>query len=351
MAAHFISRHFVKDLGIDLGTANCIVYERNRGVVLKEPSVVAVQKSTKKILAVGEEARQMIGRTPGDIVAIRPLREGVIADFDITRELIRYLIRESCRGKVFLKPRTVVSIPSGTTEVERRAVVEAALNAGSREVYLIEEPVAAAIGAGLPVHEPTGNMVIDIGGGTSDIAVISLGGVVTGRSVRTGGDAMDDSITRHIRRTYGLMIGERTAEEIKLTIGSAYPMKDELSMEIRGRDQVSGLPKIITIDSKEVREALNDPIQIVINAVRNVIERTPPELVADIIGKEIVMTGGGSMLRGFDRLFQRELGMKVRLADDPLLCVALGTGKTLEHIHLLSRVLVAAKKVSGQSKA
>jgi rod shape-determining protein MreB len=351
MAVHFISRHFVRDLGIDLGTANCIVYERNRGVVLQEPSVVAVQKSTKKILAIGEEARQMIGRTPGDIVAIRPLREGVIADFDVTKELIRFLIRESSRGKVFLKPRTVVSIPSGTTEVERRAVVEAALNAGSREVYLIEEPVAAAIGAGLPVHEPTGNMVIDIGGGTSDIAIISLGGVVTGKSVRTGGDAMDDAITRHIRRTYGLMIGERTAEEIKMTIGSAYPMKEEMSMEIRGRDQVSGLPKVISVDSKEIREALSDAIQIIINAVRYVIERTPPELVADIMGKEIVMTGGGALLRGFDQLFKRELGMKVILANDPLLCVALGTGKTLEHIHLLSRVLVASKKVGGQSRS
>lgn len=345
MPVKFIVRHFVKDLGIDLGTANCLVYERNRGVVIQEPSVVAVQKSTRKVLTVGEEARKMIGRTPGDIVAIRPLREGVIADFDLTRELIRYLIREACRGKVFLKPRVVVSIPSGTTEVERRAVVEATLNAGAREVYLIEEPVAAAIGAGLPVHEPTGNMVIDIGGGTSDVAVISLGGVVTGKSVRIGGDAMDDAISRHIRRTYNLMVGERTAEEIKIQIGSIFPQKEEVEYEVRGRDQVSGLPKVITITSGEIREALREPVQGIVNAVRNVIERTPPELVADIMEKDIVMTGGGALLRGLDQLLHRELGMNVKVADDAMLCVALGTGKTLEHIHLLSRVLVAAKKV------
>lgn len=347
MAVRFISRHFVKDLGIDLGTANCLVYERNRGVILQEPSVVAIEKRSKKVLAVGEEARQMIGRTPGDIVAIRPLREGVIADFDITRELIRYLIHEACRGKVFLKPRTVLSIPSGTTEVERRAVVEAALNAGAREAYLIEEPVAAAIGAGLPVHEATGNMIIDIGGGTSDIAVISLGGVVTGKSVRVGGDAMDDAIARHIRRAYGLMVGERTAEAIKLEIGSAYVLAKELTMDIRGRDQVSGLPKTIGIGSKEIREALQEPVQAILNAVRHVLERTPPELVADIMDKTILMTGGGSLLRGFDRLLHDELGMRVALAENPLLCVALGTGKTLEHINLLSRVLVAAKKVGS----
>lgn len=347
MGLRFVSRHFVKDLGIDLGTANCLIYERNRGVVLREPSVVAVKKSTKQILAIGEAARQMIGRTPGDIVAVRPLQEGVIADFDLTRELMRYLIREACKGKVFLKPRAVVSIPSETTEVERRAVVEAAINAGTREVYLIEEPVAAAIGAGLPVHEPTGNMVIDIGGGTSDIAVISLGGVVSGRSVRIGGDALDDTISRYIRRTYNLMVGERTSEKIKLTIGSVFPLKEEQTMEIRGRDQVSGLPKAITITSEEIREALLDPITGVVNAVRMVLERTPPELVADIIEKDVVMTGGGSLIRGLDLLIKQELGMKVRLAADPMLCVALGTGKTLEHINLLSRVLVAAKRGTG----
>jgi rod shape-determining protein MreB len=347
MAVRFIIRHFVKDIGIDLGTANCLVYERNKGVILREPSVVAMQKSTKKVLAVGEEARQMIGRTPGDIVAVRPLREGVIADFDLTRELIRYLIRKTCHGKVFIKPRTVVSIPSGTTGVERRAVVEATINAGAREVYLIEEPVAAAIGAGMPVHEPTGNMVVDVGGGTSDVAVISLGGVVTGSSVRVGGDAMDNAISRYIRRTYNLMIGERTAEEIKIAIGSAQLVeKDESPYEIRGRDQVSGLPKTISISSAEIREALSDAVQTVVNAVRSVIERTPPELVADIMCKEIVMTGGGSLLKGFDLLLQKEIGMNVRVAQDPMLCVALGTGKTLEHIHLLSRVLVASKKVA-----
>lgn len=345
MAMRFIVRHFVKDLGIDLGTANCLVYERNRGVIMQEPSVVAMQKSTKKVLTVGEEARQMIGRTPGDIVAIRPLREGVIADFDLTRELIRYLIREACRGKVFLKPRVVVSIPSGTTEVERRAVVEATVNAGAREVYLIEEPVAAAIGAGLPVQEPTGNMVIDIGGGTTDVAVISLGGVVTGQSVRIGGDAMDDAISRHIRRTYNLMVGERTAEEIKINIGSVFPQKEDKDYEVRGRDQVSGLPKVINVTSTEIREALKEPAQGILNTVRSVIEQTPPELVADIMEKEIVLTGGGALLNGMDKLIRREVGMNVRIADDAMLCVALGTGKTLEHIHLLSRVLMAAKKV------
>lgn len=347
MGLKFVSRHFVKDLGIDLGTANCLVYERNRGVIIRGPSVVAVNKSTKQVLAIGEEARQMIGRTPGDIVAVRPLREGVIADFDLTRELLRYLIREACKGKLLLKPRVVVSIPSDTTEVERRAVVEAAINAGAREVYLIEEPVAAAIGADLPVHEPTGNMVIDIGGGTSDVAVISLGGVVAGRSVRVGGDALDDAIARYIRRAYNLMVGERTAEEIKLTIGSVFPLKEEQSMEVRGRDQVSGLPKTITVTSEEVREVLLEPVSGIVNAARTVLERTPPELVADIIEKDVVMTGGGALLRGLDQLFRKELGMKVRLATDPMLSVALGTGKTLEHINLLSRVLVAAKRGTG----
>ena len=263
-----------------------------------------MNKSTKQVLAIGEEARQMIGRTPGDIVAVRPLREGVIADFDLTRELLRYLIREACKGKLFLKPRVVVSIPSDTTEVERRAVVEAAINAGAREVYLIEEPVAAAIGADLPVHEPTGNMVIDIGGGTSDVAVISLGGVVAGRSVRVGGDALDDAIARYIRRAYNLMVGERTAEEIKLTIGSVFPLKEEQSMEVRGRDQVSGLPKTITVTSEEVREVLLEPVSGIVNAARTVLERTPPELVADIIEKDVVMTGGGALLRGLDQLFR-----------------------------------------------
>jgi rod shape-determining protein MreB len=347
MAVKFITRHFIKDLGIDLGTANSLVYERNKGIILREPSVVAIRKNTKEVLAVGGSARQMIGRTPGDIIAIRPLRDGVIADFDITREMIKYFIRKACHGKVFIKPRTVVSIPSGTTEVQRRAVIEATINAGAREVFLIEEPVAAAIGAGLPVHEAAGNMVIDVGGGTTDIAVISLGGIVTGQSITVGGDTMDESIARSIRRNYNLMIGERTAEDIKIYLGSAYPLEQEIKYEVRGRDHVTGLPKVIEISSEEIRNALKDPLNAIINAVRQTIEKTPPELVADIMFKDIVMTGGGSLLRGLNQLLGKELGMSVKVAEDPLSSVAIGTGKTLEQIHLLSRVLVAAKKATS----
>lgn len=346
MPVRFITRHFMKDLGIDLGTANSLVYERKKGILIREPSVVAIRKNTKEVLAIGNEARQMIGRTPGDIVAIRPLKEGVIADFNITREMIKYLIRKACRGRVFIKPRVVVSIPSGTTEVERRAVFEANISAGAREVYLIEEPVAAAIGAGLPVHEATGNMVVDIGGGTTDVAVISLGGIVTGQSVRVGGNSMDEAIARYIRRNYNLMIGERTAEDIKIYMGSAYPLEQEIEHEVRGRDHVTGLPKVIQITSEEIRESLKEPLNSIIGAVRLTIEKTPPELVADIMFKEIVMTGGGALLKGLDKLLSRELGMMVKVADDPLTSVALGTGKTLEHIHLLSRVLVPIRRAT-----
>lgn len=293
MPVKFITRHFMKDLGIDLGTANSLVYERNKGIIIREPSVVAIRKSTRQVLAVGNEARQMIGRTPGDIVAIRPLREGVIADFDITKEMLKHLIRKACHGKVFIKPRTVVSIPSGTTEVERRAVIEAIVNAGAREVFLIEEPVAAAIGVGLTVYEASGNMIIDIGGGTTDIAVISLGGIVTGQVIPVGGDSMDDAITRYIRRHYNLMVGERTAEDIKIFLGSAFPLDKEIKYEVRGRDHVTGLPKVILIGSEEIRESLKEPLTMIINAVRQTIEKTPPELVADIMFKDIIMTGGG----------------------------------------------------------
>jgi rod shape-determining protein MreB len=347
MPVRFITRHFKKDLGIDLGTANCLVYERNRGIIMREPSVVAMRKSTKTVLAVGSEAYKMIGRTPGDIVAIRPLHNGVIADFEITSAMLKHLIRKACCGKIFIKPRTVVSIPSGTTEVERRAVIEATLSAGAREVYLIEEPVAAALGAGLPVHEATGNMIIDIGGGTTDIAVISLGGIVTGQSITVAGDVLDANIARYIRRQYNLMIGERTAEEIKICLGSAYPVEKEIMYEVRGRDHISGLPKIIEVSSKEIRESLKDSISTIINAIRQTIEKTPPELVADIMNKEIIMTGGGALLKGLDRLVGSELGMRVLVAEDPLTSVVKGTGKTLEHIHLLSRVLIAAKKATS----
>ncbi len=347
MPVKFITRHFVKDLGIDLGTANCIVYERNKGIIIREPSVVAIRKNTKEVLAVGTEARQMIGRTPGDIMAIRPLREGVIADFDITREMMKFLIRKACHGRVFVKPRVVVSIPSGTTEVERRAVIEATIHGGAREVFLIEEPVAAAIGAGLPVHEATGNMVIDIGGGTTDIAVISLGGIVTGQSIRVGGDTMDDAIAKYIRKFYNLMIGERTAEDIKIYLGSAFPMEEEVQYEVRGRDHISGLPKVIEVNSEEIRTALKDPLNLILNAIRQILEKTPPELVADIMFKDIILTGGGALLKGLNQLLSRELGMNVRVAEDPLISVAVGTGKTLEQINILSRVLVAGKKASS----
>lgn len=346
MPVRFITRHFMKDLGIDLGTANCLVYERKKGIILREPSVVAINKKTKEVLSIGTGARQMIGRTPGDIVAVRPLKDGVIADFDITREMIKYFIRKACRGRVFIKPRVVVSVPSGTTDVERRAVIEATLNAGAREVYLIEEPVAAAIGAGLPVHEATGNMVVDIGGGTTDVAVISLGGIVTGQSVRVGGNTMDEAITKYIRRNYNLMIGERTAEDIKVYMGSAYPLETEIKYDVRGRDHVTGLPKVVQITSEEIRESLREPLNAIISAVRLTIEKTPPELVADIMFKEITLTGGGALLKGLDKLLGTELGMLVKIADDPLSSVALGTGKTLEHIHLLSKVLVAAKRAT-----
>lgn len=346
MPARFITRHFMKDLGIDLGTANSLVYERKKGILLCEPSVVAIKKKTKEVLAIGSEARQMIGRTPGEIVAIRPLREGVIANFEITREMIKFFIRRACRGRVFIKPRVVVSIPAGTTDVERRAVIEATVSAGAREVYLIEEPVAAAIGAGLPVHEAIGNMVIDVGGGTTDVAVISLGGIVTGQSVRVGGDTMDEAITRNIRRKYNLMIGERTAEDIKVYMGSAYPLAQEIKYDVRGRDHVTGLPKVIQITSEEIREALRDPLNALIGAVRLTIEKTPPELVADIMFKEITLTGGGALLKGLDKLLSHELGMLVKVADEPINSVALGTGKTLEHINLLSKVLIAAKKAT-----
>ncbi|NLG85146.1 MAG: rod shape-determining protein [Firmicutes bacterium] len=339
-----LGKYFLKDFGIDLGTANCLVYERGKGIVLREPSVVAVRRLTREILAIGEEARQMIGRTPADIVAVRPLRHGVIADFDLTREMLRHLIRRVCKRRVFFRPRVMVSVPAGTPEVERRAVIEASLNAGAREAYLIEEPVAAAIGAGLAVHEPSGNMIIDIGGGTTAIAVISLGGVVTGQSLRIGGDAMDEAIARFIRRTSNLMIGERTAEELKVAVGSAFPLAEEMRMEVRGRDYVSGLPKTVLIGSEEIREALQEPLPSIINAVRSVIERTPPELVADIMHKEIVLTGGGALLRGIDDRLRQEIGMPVRVAEDPLSSVAVGTGRALERIDLLARVAVGAKR-------
>ncbi len=348
MSRNFLNRWFGKDLGLDLGTVNSLLYEKHKGIIFREPSVVAVNKSNNQVIAFGEEARQMIGRTPGGIVALRPLREGVIANYELTKELIRYLLRKAAKRRFLAKPRVVVSIPTGITGVERRAVLDATLSAGAGEAYLIEEPVAAAIGAGLPVHEPVGNMVINIGGGTTDVAVISLGGVVYGLSIRVGGVTMDDSIVRFVRRQYNLSIGERMAEEIKIELGSVYPVPDEEKLvgEVRGRDQVTGLPKNIMIGAAEVREALKEPINSILNAVHQVVERTPPELVADIMKQEIVMTGGGALLRGIDRLVAEELNMKVKLAEDPMGCVVIGAGKTLENLDLLKRALVGAKKTA-----
>ncbi|MBB6214901.1 rod shape-determining protein MreB [Anaerosolibacter carboniphilus] len=335
-----------KDMGIDLGTANTLVYVRGRGIVVREPSVVAIQEDTRQVLAVGQEAKQMIGRTPGNIVAIRPLKDGVIADFDVTQSMLKYFIKRAYPKKsLFFQPRVVVGVPSGVTEVEKRAVEEAALQAGAKEAYLIEEPMAAAIGAGLPVEEPTGSMVVDIGGGTTEIAIISLGGIVTSKSVRIGGDELDESIVQYIKKEYSLMIGERTAEEIKLNIGSAYPKSNEPKMAIRGRDLVSGLPKTLEITSSEILDALHEPVNSIIDAIKYTLEKTPPELAADIMEYGIVLTGGGALLDGLDKLVRRETGMPVRIAEEPLDCVALGTGKTIEEIETLKRVLISPKRL------
>ncbi|MBC8016876.1 MAG: rod shape-determining protein [Sporomusaceae bacterium] len=335
---------FSRDMGIDLGTANTLVHVKGKGIVLSEPSVVAIQRDTGEVLAVGEEAKQMIGRTPGNIVAIRPLKDGVIADFDVTQAMLKYFIRKSIDTKSFIRPRVIVGVPSGVTEVEKRAVIDATIQAGAREAYLIEEPMAAAIGAGLPVHEPTGNMVVDIGGGTTEVAVISLGGIVTSRSIRVGGDEMDEAIMQYIKRTYNLMIGERTAEGIKMTIGAAIAPAVELTMDIRGRDLVTGLPKTLTIRGSEVQQALSEPIASIVEAVKVTLERTPPELASDIMDRGIVMTGGGSLLSGLDLLLMRETGMPVHISEDALSCVCIGTGRALDSIELLKRVLMTSKK-------
>jgi rod shape-determining protein MreB and related proteins len=336
---------FSKDMGIDLGTANSLVHVKGKGIVLREPSVVAIQRDTRQVLAVGEEAKQMIGRTPGNIIAIRPMKDGVIADFDVTQSMLRYFMTKALKKKAIFRPRVVVCVPSGVTAVEERAVREAALSAGAREAYLIEEPMAAAIGAGLPVHEPTGNMIVDIGGGTTEVAVISLGGIVTSRSIRVAGDEMDDAIIQHIKKTYNLMIGERTSEEIKIEIGSAYPVANEESYEVRGRDLVSGLPKTVKITSQEVYKALSEPVSAIVEAIKFTLEKTPPELAADIMDRGIIMAGGGSLLKGLDRLISEETGMPVYVAEDPLLCVAYGTGKVLENIDVLKKVLITPKRL------
>lgn len=336
-----------RDMGIDLGTANSLVYVKGKGIVLREPSVVAIQRETGQVLAVGEEAKRMIGRTPGNIVAIRPMKDGVIADFDVTQSMIKYFIQKALRQRSFIvKPRVVVSVPSGVTAVEERAVREAALQAGAGEAYLIEEPMAAAIGAGLPVHEPTGNMIVDIGGGTTEVAVISLGGIVTSKSIRIAGDEMDDAIIQHVKRTYNLMIGERTAEQIKIDIGTAYPLDKEETTEIRGRDLVTGLPKTLKITSAEIFKALSEPVAAILDAIKVTLEKTPPELASDIMDRGIVMAGGGSLLRGLDRLVSDQTGMPVHMAEEPLLAVAYGSGRVLENIDVLRRVLIQPKKLA-----
>ena len=333
------------DMGIDLGTANTLVHVKGKGIMLREPSVVAIQRDTGEVLAVGEEAKKMIGRTPGNIVAVRPMKDGVIADFDVTQAMLKYFIRKAMNTKSFVRPRVVIGVPSGVTEVEKRAVVDAAMQAGAREAYLIEEPMAAAIGAGLPVEEAMGSMVVDIGGGTTEIAVISLGGIVTSRSIRIGGDEMDDAISQYIKKTYNLMIGERTSEEIKIKIGSAIVPAGDASMDIRGRDLVSGLPKTLTIKSSEIKEALSEPIQKIIEAVKGTLEKTPPELAADVMDHGIMMTGGGALLQNLDKLLSHETGMPVLVAENALSCVGEGTGKSLESIELLKRVVMTPKKL------
>jgi rod shape-determining protein MreB len=325
-----------KDLGIDLGTANTLVYVKGKGIVVREPSVVALRTDTKTIEAVGEQAKRMIGRTPGNIRAVRPMKDGVIADFDTTATMIKYFIRQAQKQRQLFPrhPSVMVCVPSGITAVEKRAVEDATRQAGAKEAYTIEEPFAAAIGANLPVWEPTGSMVVDIGGGTTEVAVISLGGIVTSRSIRVAGDEMDDAIIQYIKRTYNLMIGERTSEQMKMEIGSALPMPNPPTIEIRGRDLVSGLPKTITVSGEEVTEALADTVGAIVDAVKVTLEKCPPELSADIMDRGIVLTGGGALLRNLDKLLARETGMPVVVAENPLDCVAIGTGKALENIHL-----------------
>ena len=320
----------VPEIGIDLGTANILVYKRGVGIVLREPSVVAIDRNSKKVKAVGEEARLMLGRTPGNIVAIRPMSDGVIADYTTTEKMLSYMIAKVCGKRRMFKPRVIICVPSGVTSVEKRAVWQAAISAGAGEAATIEETMAAAIGAGLPIGTPGGNMVVDIGGGTSDIAVISLGGIVVSRSLRIGGNKMDEVIIRHIRNNYNLMIGERTAEELKIRIGSVFPMDEETTMEVRGRDLIAGLPKTVVVSSAEVREALAEPISQIVDKVKAVLEQTPPELSSDIIERGITLTGGGGLLRGFDRLLSLATSIPVQVAEDPLSCVAIGTGRALE---------------------
>jgi rod shape-determining protein MreB len=336
-----------RDMGIDLGTANTLVYVSGKGIVLQEPSVVAIDQDLKVPLAVGEDAKKMLGRTPGNVVALRPLRDGVIADFDTAELMLKHFIRQVHEGRTLVSPRIVIGIPSGVTGVERRAVMEAASQAGARDVYLIDEPVAAAIGAGLPVAEPTGNMIIDIGGGTTEVAVLSLQGTVLSESVRVAGDELSESITQYMKKVHNLVVGERTAEEIKIQIGSAYPLQgdEDLTMEVRGLHLLSGLPRTVTIKSTEVRDSMSEPLAVIVDAVKRTLERTPPELAADIIDRGIMLAGGGALLNGIDTLISHETGIVTHIAADPLSCVVLGTGRVLENFKQLERVFSSRSRV------
>jgi rod shape-determining protein MreB len=335
-----------RDMAVDLGTANTLVYVRGRGIVLSEPSVVAIDQRTGEVHAVGVEAKRMLGRTPGTIQAIRPLKDGVIADFDVTEQMLRHFIQKVHQHR-FAHPRVVVCVPSGVTGVEKRAVEEATRNAGARDAYLIEEPMAAAIGAGLPVSEPTGNMIVDVGGGTTEVAVISLGGIVVSVSLRVGGDEMDEAIISHTKREYKLLIGNQTAEEIKLEVGSAFRMKDEVQAEVRGRDMLTGLPKTVIISSEEVRHALEEPVTQIVDAIKSTLDKTPPELAADIMDRGIVLAGGGALLNGLDERLRHETQMPVQLAESPLTCVAVGSGRSLELLEVMQRTSKSAKSRNG----
>ena len=328
----FLFSLFSNDMGIDLGTANTLVYVKGQGIVLREPSVVAIDRDTRRVLAIGAEAKRMLGRTPASIVAVRPLKNGVIADFEVTQEMIKYFIRKVHNRRSLLHPRIVIGIPSGITEVERRAVQESAEQAGAREVYLIEEPMAAAIGADLPISEAHGNMIVDIGGGTTEAAVISLGGLVVSKSIDVAGDEMDEAVMMHFRRKYNLLIGETTSEDVKIQIGSVFPLKEEKTMEVKGRDQATGLPKTVLITSEEVRQSLMEPVQLILDVIKNTLEETPAELAADLVDRGIMLAGGGSLLRGLPDLIRQETELPVHRSADPLSCVAMGTGKFLEEL-------------------
>ncbi len=343
---NFLSAPFSRDMGIDLGTANTLVYVKGKGIIIREPSVVALKEKDKKILAVGNEAKNMIGRTPGNIKAVRPMKDGVIADFDVTETMLRHFIRKAHKRNRLVRPRIIICVPSGVTEVEKRAVIDAALQAGARSAFLIEEPMAAAIGAGLPIHEPTGNMIVDIGGGTTEVAVISLGGIVTSSSIRIGGDEMDEAISQYIKKKYKLMVGERTAEQIKIDIGTATGENGGLTKEIKGRDLVNGLPKTVTINSNEIKDALKEPVNNILDAVKRTLEKTPPELASDVMGRGIILTGGGALLHGIDELLIDITQMPVYLAEEPLDCVVNGTGNALEELDKIKDLLITPKKLS-----